>query len=88
MITLKGFEKKFSYDQMTELNSLIKELKLILYGDDDSEPCAEACTQLTEEFFKEDTLRLLIIFLPKLNLEASIQLLLHLDFVTSVQFVS
>ncbi|KAI7755375.1 hypothetical protein M8C21_003679 [Ambrosia artemisiifolia] len=56
--------------QMGELNSLIRELKLILYGDDDSEPSAEACAQLTVEFFKEDTLRLLIIFLPKLNLEA------------------
>ncbi|KAK9057207.1 hypothetical protein SSX86_024574 [Deinandra increscens subsp. villosa] len=56
--------------QMTELNSLIKELKLILYGDDDSEPSAEACAQLTAEFFREDTLRLLIIFLPTLNLEA------------------
>ncbi|XP_042752761.1 putative MO25-like protein At5g47540 [Lactuca sativa] len=53
-----------------ELNSLVKELKLILYGDDDSEPCEQACAQLTEEFFREDTMRLLIIFLPKLNLEA------------------
>ncbi|KAI3510241.1 hypothetical protein L1887_25773 [Cichorium endivia] len=53
-----------------ELNSLVKELKLILYGDDVSEPCEEACAQLTKEFFREDTLRLLIIFLPKLNLEA------------------
>nr|GEZ10729.1 putative MO25-like protein At5g47540 [Tanacetum cinerariifolium] len=64
------YSKNNDGSQMTELNSLIKELKLILYGDDDSEPCEEACTQLTEEFFKEDTLRLLIIFLPKLNLEA------------------
>ncbi|MFS7985478.1 putative armadillo-like helical protein [Helianthus anomalus] len=56
--------------QSTELSSLIRELKLILYGDDYSEPSAEACAQLTVEFFKEDTLRLLIIFLPKLNLEA------------------
>nr|XP_043622839.1 putative MO25-like protein At5g47540 [Erigeron canadensis] len=56
--------------QTAELNSLIKELKLILYGNDDSEPSEEACAQLSEEFFKEDTLRLLIIFLPRLNLEA------------------
>lgn len=55
-----------------ELNSLVKELKLILYGDDDSEPCEQACAQLTEEFFREDTMRLLIIFLPKLNLEVHI----------------
>ncbi|XP_071695855.1 putative MO25-like protein At5g47540 [Rutidosis leptorrhynchoides] len=56
--------------QAPELNSVIKELKLILYGDDNCEPSEEACMQLTEEFFKDDTLRLLIIFLPKLNLEA------------------
>ncbi|XP_024967406.1 putative MO25-like protein At5g47540 [Cynara cardunculus var. scolymus] len=58
-----------SYVQMTELSSLVRELKLILYGDDDSEPSEEACAQLTQEFFKEDTFRLLVIFLPKLNLE-------------------
>jgi len=29
----------------------------------------EACVQLTQEFFRENTLRLLIIHLPKLNLE-------------------
>ncbi|KVI10433.1 Armadillo-like helical, partial [Cynara cardunculus var. scolymus] len=51
--------------QMTELSSLVRELKLILYGDDDSEPSEEACAQLTQEFFKEDTFRLLVIFLPK-----------------------
>ncbi|KAL8237642.1 hypothetical protein R6Q59_018726 [Mikania micrantha] len=56
--------------QMTEMNSLLRELKLILYGDDESEPSDEACAQLTTEFFREDTLRLLIISLPKLNLEA------------------
>ncbi|KAJ9562810.1 hypothetical protein OSB04_007970 [Centaurea solstitialis] len=55
--------------QMTELTLLIRELKLILYGDDASEPSEEACAELTREFFKEDTLRLLVIFLPKLNLE-------------------
>lgn len=64
------------YVQMIELNSVIRELKLILYGDDDSEPSAEACAQLTVEFFREDTLRLLIIFLPRLNLEVSFQTLL------------
>lgn len=66
---------------MTELNSLIRELKLILYGDDDSEPSTEACAQLTLEFFREDTLRLLIIFLPKLNLEVSFQTLLSYIYV-------
>ncbi|KAK3032469.1 hypothetical protein RJ639_037282, partial [Escallonia herrerae] len=53
-----------------ELNKLIGELKSILYGDNEREPAPEACAQLTREFFRENTLRLLIIFLPKLSLEA------------------
>ncbi|CAA0815417.1 Putative MO25-like protein [Striga hermonthica] len=56
-------------DKMMELGKLIRELKQVLYGDSESEPVAEACTQLTQEFFRENTLRLLIICLPKLNLE-------------------
>ncbi|KAH7544462.1 hypothetical protein JRO89_XS15G0170800 [Xanthoceras sorbifolium] len=55
---------------MAELNKLIRELKSILYGSSESEPIPEACRQLTEEFFKGDTLRLLINCLPKLYLEA------------------
>lgn len=54
---------------MSELFKNIRELKQILYGNSDSEPVAEACAQLTQEFFKEDTLRLFIKCLPKLNLE-------------------
>lgn len=54
---------------MMELNKNIRELKSILYGNSESEPVAEACAQLTQEFFKENTLRLLINSLPKLNLE-------------------
>uniref|UniRef100_A0A5B7C070 Putative Mo25 family protein n=2 Tax=Davidia involucrata TaxID=16924 RepID=A0A5B7C070_DAVIN len=57
-------------EKMLELSKLIRELKLILYGNSESEPVSEACAQLTQEFFKENTLRLLIICLPKLNLEA------------------
>ncbi|KAL3503576.1 hypothetical protein ACH5RR_038025 [Cinchona calisaya] len=57
-------------DKMAELEVLIREMKLILYGNGDSEPVAEACAQLTQQFFKENTLRLLIVCLPKLNLEA------------------
>jgi calcium binding protein 39 len=45
-------------------------MKVILYGNSESEPVAEACAQLTQEFFIENTLRLLIKGLPKLNLEA------------------
>ncbi|EPS61704.1 hypothetical protein M569_13090, partial [Genlisea aurea] len=47
----------------------INELKSILYGIDECEPVAEACSQITQEFFKADALRLLILCLPKLNLE-------------------
>ncbi|KAH7843244.1 hypothetical protein Vadar_014292 [Vaccinium darrowii] len=57
-------------EKMEQLNKLIHELKGILYGDNESEPAAEACAQLTQEFFSEDTFRLLVICLPKLDLEA------------------
>ncbi|RZC89717.1 hypothetical protein C5167_035712 [Papaver somniferum] len=57
-------------EKMAELSKNIRELKCVLYGNSESEPVAEACSQLTQEFFKEDTLRLVIICLPKLNLEA------------------
>ncbi|XP_015582359.2 putative MO25-like protein At5g47540 [Ricinus communis] len=56
-------------EKMAELSKNIRELKSILYGDSESEPVSEACAQLTQEFFRENTLRLLIICLPKLNLE-------------------
>ncbi|ERN18287.1 hypothetical protein AMTRI_Chr10g230100 [Amborella trichopoda] len=57
-------------EKMADLSKLIRELKSILYGSSESEPIAEACAQLTQEFFKDNTLRLLIICLPKMNLEA------------------
>ncbi|XP_020091065.1 putative MO25-like protein At5g47540 isoform X1 [Ananas comosus] len=56
-------------EKMIELSKNIRELKSILYGNSESEPVAEACAQLTQEFFRDNTLRLLIICLPKLNLE-------------------
>lgn len=56
---------------MLELSKNVRELKSILYGNSESEPVAEACAQLTQEFFRENTLRLLINCLPKLNLEVS-----------------
>lgn len=56
---------------MAELSKLIRELKDILYGKGEQEPVAEACAQLTKEFFRENTFRLLIICLPKLNLEVT-----------------
>ncbi|GFY90662.1 Mo25 family protein [Actinidia rufa] len=57
-------------EKILELGKLIRELKSILYGNSEAEPVSESCTQLTQEFFRENTLRLLIICLPKLNLEA------------------
>ncbi|XXG44822.1 hypothetical protein AAC387_Pa02g0071 [Persea americana] len=57
-------------EKMIELFKLIWEIKCVLYGNDMSEPIPEACAQLTEEFFKENTMQLLVLCLPKLNLEA------------------
>ncbi|CAN6459933.1 unnamed protein product [Victoria cruziana] len=57
-------------EKMADLSKHIRELKCILYGNSEAEPVAEACAQLTQEFFKDNTLRLLIVCLPKLNLEA------------------
>ncbi|OIV89286.1 hypothetical protein TanjilG_23746 [Lupinus angustifolius] len=54
---------------MIELSKNMRELKSILYGDSETEPVPEACSQLTQEFFKENTMQLLIISLPKFNLE-------------------
>lgn len=57
--------------QLEQLDAYIRELKSILYGIDGSEPVPEACQQVTQEFFSDDTLRLLITCLPKLNFEVS-----------------
>ncbi|KVH88671.1 Armadillo-like helical [Cynara cardunculus var. scolymus] len=57
-------------EKFASLSKLLRELKQILYGNSEAEPVSEACAQLTQEFFKENTLRLLIVCLPKLNLEA------------------
>ncbi|KAJ9566352.1 hypothetical protein OSB04_002318 [Centaurea solstitialis] len=57
-------------EKFATLSKLLRELKQILYGNSEAEPVSEACAQLTQEFFKENTLRLLIVCLPKLNLEA------------------
>lgn len=57
---------------MAELSKLLRELKSILYGNSEMEPVPEACAQLTQEFFRENTMRLLIVCLPKLNLEVNV----------------
>ena len=54
---------------MVELGKNIREMKVILYGNSESEPVPEACAQLTQEFFREKIMRLLIVLLPKLELE-------------------
>ncbi|XP_060190036.1 putative MO25-like protein At5g47540 isoform X3 [Lycium barbarum] len=58
------------FDKMQELDTLLHEMKSILYGSNECEPAVEACAQLTQEFFRDNTLRLIIVCLPKLNLEA------------------
>ncbi|KAL2466937.1 putative MO25-like protein [Abeliophyllum distichum] len=45
-------------------------MKSILYGNGESQPVPEACIQLTQEFFKDETLCLLILCVPELNFEA------------------
>ncbi|CAK9133380.1 unnamed protein product [Ilex paraguariensis] len=57
------FDKQYCADivapmQMSELRKLIMELRNVLYGDDQSEPISKACARVTQEFFKDDTLRL------------------------------
>lgn len=46
-------------------------MRNVLYGSDQSEPTSEACAKLTQEFFKGDTLHLLIVCLPNLDLGVS-----------------
>nr|GMC72421.1 putative MO25-like protein At5g47540 isoform X1 [Ipomoea batatas] len=58
------------FHKIAEIDTHIRDIKSILYGSSESEPAAEACAQLTQEFFKGNTMRLLILCLPKLNLEA------------------
>lgn len=55
--------------QLLELCKTILEIRTVLYGNGESEPNADACSQLTQEFLKEDTFRLLIASLPILKLE-------------------
>ncbi|KAK7258351.1 hypothetical protein RIF29_23924 [Crotalaria pallida] len=52
------------------LSKTILDIRTVLYGNGESEPNPDACSQLTQEFFKDDTFRLLILFLPNLNVGA------------------
>lgn len=56
--------------KLEQLDVNIRDIKSILYGIDEFEPVPEACAQITEEFFSDDTMRLLILGLRKLNFEA------------------
>ncbi|KAL3565304.1 hypothetical protein D5086_033350 [Populus alba] len=47
----------------------IRAMKSIAYGNDESSAVSRACAQLTEEFFRENTLLLLIVCLPKMTSE-------------------
>ncbi|CAL8139087.1 unnamed protein product [Prunus armeniaca] len=57
-------------EKMDELSKAILEIRTVLYGDEESEPNKDSCAQLTQEFFRGDTFRLLIVCLSKLNLGA------------------
>ncbi|XP_009625972.1 putative MO25-like protein At5g47540 isoform X1 [Nicotiana tomentosiformis] len=73
LASLDSFEDNVDpkrFDKMQELDSLLHEMKSILYGSNECEPAVEACAQLTQELFRDNTLRLIILCLPKLNLEA------------------
>ena len=53
--------------QISELNKTISQMRTVLYGNGGAEPNADACAQLTQEFFKENTFRLLVVCIPRLN---------------------
>ncbi|KAL3683049.1 hypothetical protein R1sor_001071 [Riccia sorocarpa] len=57
-------------DKLNDLDKSIRDMKNILYGSSETEPVPETCAQLTQEIFKDNTFRLLITCLPKLDLEA------------------
>ncbi|XP_061361166.1 putative MO25-like protein At5g47540 [Gastrolobium bilobum] len=57
-------------EKLSDLSKTILEIRTVLYGNGESEPNPDACSQVTQEFFREDTFRLLIISLPNLKLGA------------------
>ncbi|KAJ0232966.1 putative MO25-like protein [Hirschfeldia incana] len=69
-VSIPDLRESKRQEKLSELSKNLRELKLILYGNSDAEPVAEACAQLTQEFFKGDTLRRLITSLQFLSLEA------------------
>ncbi|KAA3471324.1 Mo25 family protein [Gossypium australe] len=59
-------EKKRA-EKIGELDKLLLDIRTVLFGDGQIEPNAEACAQVTKEFFQKDTFRLLINCLPSLD---------------------
>ncbi|KAI3789434.1 hypothetical protein L2E82_02229 [Cichorium intybus] len=54
-------------EKVSELRKVIHEMRTVLYGSERSEPLEEPCSKLTLEFFREDTLRMLLASLPNLD---------------------
>lgn len=61
------FTEIIVFIQARELTRLIHEMMVVLFGDETSQPHLEPCSKLTQEFFKEDILRLLVVYLPNLD---------------------
>ncbi|KAL5126168.1 putative MO25-like protein [Glycine soja] len=57
-------------EKLSDLSKTVLEIRTVLYGNGELEPNAEACSQITREFFKDDTFRLFILYLSNLNLGA------------------
>ncbi|XP_020234303.1 putative MO25-like protein At5g47540 [Cajanus cajan] len=57
-------------EKLSELCKTILEIRTVLYGNGESEPNPDACSQITREFFRDDTFRLFILFLTNLKLGA------------------
>ncbi|KAJ8748609.1 hypothetical protein K2173_007599 [Erythroxylum novogranatense] len=68
--TTKEARERKREEKMSELNKLLLQMRTVLYGDGQKEPNSEACAQLTQHFFKDDSFRSLVLGLPKLDLGA------------------
>ncbi|TKY57497.1 putative MO25 protein [Spatholobus suberectus] len=57
-------------EKLSDLSKTILEIRTVLYGNGESEPNPDACSQITREFFRDDTFRLFILYLSNLKLGA------------------
>ncbi|EFJ36360.1 hypothetical protein SELMODRAFT_78585 [Selaginella moellendorffii] len=57
-------------EKIAELCKNIRDIKISLYGNNEFDPAPDSCAQITQEIFQHDTFRLMIVCLPKLELEA------------------